>query len=54
MFAIEYWCGPKFGGWLVGNARYPSAEAASARIIANLKAERERDITSLFCRVRAI
>jgi hypothetical protein len=28
-YAIEYYCGPKRGGWHKGNARFPTADAAA-------------------------
>lgn len=45
MFAIEYMVGSTYGGWITGNDRFSTREAATREIEAQSQQERAQEIT---------
>lgn len=51
MFAIEYFCGAKFGGWHRGSERFDTRETVQQTINERKRHQARRDITPLLMRV---
>lgn len=52
MFAIEVFCGSKFGGWHAMSERFGTAEAAQRVATLEAAEERRHDLTPVARRVR--
>lgn len=54
MFAIEFFCGRKYGGWIRSSGWYTSAEAATRAIREQVSLERRADMTPMQRRAVAV
>ncbi|WP_165830694.1 hypothetical protein [Phenylobacterium soli] len=54
MYAIEYFCGAKFGGWVRTRERFSSEDVAAQEIRQRVKQERQADITPMLRRAVAV
>lgn len=52
--AIAFFCGRKYGGWLLGSSRYPSAEKALRHAQADIQKEKLAHITPVTRRVQVV